>query len=113
MGKKSAPAYANIFMADWEREALQITEKKPTQIFRRHLGGLDPFPAGILEICGSIQVTAEINEKQITFLDTVTFKGQEFDKTRVLDTKVFFKPTDTHALLHRKSYHPKHTLRIN
>lgn len=28
MGKKFAPAYANIFMADWEREALQITEKK-------------------------------------------------------------------------------------
>lgn len=29
MGKKFAPAYANIYMADWEQGALQKCEKKP------------------------------------------------------------------------------------
>lgn len=43
------------------------------------------------------------------FLDTTTFKGPDFEKTRHLDIKVFFKPTDTHALLHRTSHHPTHT----
>lgn len=28
-----------------------------------------------------------------------------------LGTRVYFKPTDTHALFHKSSYHPKHTFR--
>lgn len=28
-----------------------------------------------------------------------------------LQTKVYFKPTDTYALLHKSSYHPKHTFK--
>ena len=43
------------------------------------------------------------------FLDVTTFKGPDFDTTGKLDTKVFFKPTDSHALLHYSSFHPKHT----
>ena len=45
------------------------------------------------------------------FLDVTTFKGPDFDATGQLDTKVFFKPTDSHALLHYTSFHPKHTFR--
>ena len=29
----------------------------------------------------------------------------------ILQTRVFFKETDTHQLLHKNSYHPKHTTR--
>ena len=43
------------------------------------------------------------------FLDVTTFKGPDFNTTGRLDTKVFFKPTDSHALLHYSSFHPKHT----
>lgn len=32
-----------------------------------------------------------------------------FQKTNILEIKVFFKETDTHALLHKSSYHPRHT----
>lgn len=28
-----------------------------------------------------------------------------------ISTKVYFKPTDCHALLHKSSYHPKHTFK--
>ena len=45
------------------------------------------------------------------FLDVTTFRGPDFDITGQLDTKVFFKPTDSHALLHYSSFHPKHTFR--
>jgi hypothetical protein len=34
-----------------------------------------------------------------------------FGNTGILDTKVFFKSTDTHQLLHKSSFHPKHTFR--
>ena len=30
---------------------------------------------------------------------------------KTLDTKVYFKPTDTHRLLHKTSYHPGHTFK--
>ena len=32
-------------------------------------------------------------------------------RIKKLDTKVYFKPTNTHELLHQSSYHPKHTFR--
>ena len=43
------------------------------------------------------------------FLDTVVYKGNRFEKTGTFDTKVYFKPTDTLALLHKKSHQPNHT----
>jgi len=30
---------------------------------------------------------------------------------KILKTRVYFKPTDTHQLLHATSFHPKHTTR--
>jgi hypothetical protein len=45
----------------------------------------------------------------INFLDVTVYKGTEFQQRGILDTKVYFKPTDTHELLHKSSYHPKHT----
>lgn len=33
------------------------------------------------------------------------------DEKWSLGTRVYFKPTDTHALLHKTSHHPKHTYR--
>ncbi|MGL5565305.1 MAG: GIY-YIG nuclease family protein, partial [Plesiomonas sp.] len=59
----------------------------------------------------SIRVKAVLEECAIDFLDTTVYKGQGFQDTGILDTKVFFKETDTHALLHRQSYHPRHTFR--
>ena len=55
-----------------------------------------------------INLKPTIHDSQIDFLDVTIFKGPNLTQNK-LDTKVFFKPTDTHELLHRTSYHPRHT----
>ena len=52
---------------------------------------------------------ATLNKQKIDFLDTIIFKDSE-NENRLLTT-VFFKPRDTHQLLHKDSFHPKHTFR--
>lgn len=56
----------------------------------------------------SIKVEATVSETKTDFLDITIFKGPNFPHTGILDTKMFFKPTDSHSLLHKKSFHPKH-----
>ena len=58
-----------------------------------------------------ITVKAELSSESMHFLDTVVYKGNIFKETRTLDTKVYFKPTDTLELLHKKSQHPNHTFK--
>ena len=53
MGKKFAPAYANIFMANWEEEVFPKCHIKPTHYLRyldEHLGDLAWFGGGIYHI---------------------------------------------------------------
>lgn len=38
-------------------------------------------------------------------------RDPNFEKSGQLDFKVYFKDTDTHSLLHRNSFHPKHTFK--
>lgn len=45
----------------------------------------------------------------IDFLDTTVYKNPNFNQDGKLETKVFFKKTDTHALLYKTSFHPRHT----
>lgn len=121
MGKKFAPAYANIFMANWEKEALAKCQQKPV-CYLRYLDDVwgiwtgsekefEEFVAILNSHDPSIKLKAEINKQSIDFLDTTVFKGPDFQKDFKLDVKVFFKSTDTHALLHKHSFHPKHTFR--
>lgn len=121
MGKRFAPSYANIFMADWEEKALQKCPKKPIHYFRylddifgiwtfseedfqeffHILDGHDP----------SIRLKHTLHTNHVNFLDTTVYKGPLFKETQTLDIKVYFKETDTHALLFKSSFHPKHTYR--
>lgn len=121
MGKKFAPNYANIFMANWEKEALAKCTKQP-QVYFRYLDdifliwphSLDDFQDFFNTLNShepTIKLKQTISDTSINFLDVTVYKGGQFQRTKQLDTKVFFKPTDTHELLHRDSYHPKHTFR--
>lgn len=56
----------------------------------------------------AIKLKHTIDQRQINFLDTSFFSPSTTSYTNLL-TKVYFKATDTHALLHKNSYHPKHT----
>lgn len=119
MGKKFAPSYANIFMADWEESALDLCPLKPKQYFRflDDIWGIwthskEDFLTFIHLLNShhkSIKIKYTLEDTFVNFLDTVTYKGTQFTQNSQLDIKVYFKDTDTHALLHKESFHPKHT----
>lgn len=91
MGKRFAPAYAKL----------------PTCYFRYldDIQGLwDHTEEDIFEFVNTLnghhessKIKWELKTNELNFLDTTVFKGPEFEKTGRLDTKVFFKLTDTHA----------------
>jgi len=121
MGKKFAPNYANIFMAEWEAGALNKCSKKP-KCYLRYLDDIfiiwqhskeefTDFFNTLNSHHPNIKLKANIGENSISFLDVTIFKGEKFRQTGKLDTKVYFKPTDTHELLHKSSYHPPHTFK--
>ena len=119
MGKKYAPNYANIFMANFEFEVLEKAPHKPKFYGRFLDDGFMLWQHGrkqldkLLEIFNShdesIKIKAEISDMSVDFLDVTVFKGPRFKNHNILDTKVHFKPTDTHELLDHHSFHPKHT----
>jgi len=121
MGKKFAPNYANLFMAQWEREALAKTPNLPL-LYKRFLDDIfmiwthgrkafEEFFQILNTHHPSITLKYEIHDKQIDFLDTTAFKGPRFAERGILDTKVYFKPTDSRKLLDKSSFHPRHTFR--
>lgn len=118
MGKKFAPAYANIYMANWEETALNATPIKPLSYYRflDDIWGIwndseESFISFVNDLNShhpSITLKHTISSSEINFLDILTYKGPKFGNTGILDFKVFFKETDTHALLHHSSHHPQH-----
>jgi len=56
----------------------------------------------------SIKLTHNISQSEIEFLDICIYKHITHSSVS-LGTRVHFKPTNTHRLLHKHSFHPKHT----
>lgn len=119
MGKKFAPAYANIFMAEWEEKILSEVPTKP-EIWKRFLDDcfliwlasreeLTDFFNILNNDNPSIKLKYEVSDTHVEFLDTTVFKGDDIETTHRLSTKLFRKPTDTMELLHKESFHPPHT----
>jgi hypothetical protein len=117
MGKKWAPHYCDIYMAKFEKDAMAKCPLKPLlyerfldDVFMVWTHGLKEFDK-FLDIFNShqppIKFKAEISSLSANFLDTTVFKSPENEQK--LCTKVYFKPTDTHQLLFKGSFHPKHT----
>jgi len=119
MGKRFSPNFANIFVADWEEKALSKSNKQPL-LYLRYLDDIfiiwqhskEAF-WDFFDILNNqdpnIRLKAEISDTSIDFLDVTVYKGKKFQNSELLDYKIFFKPTDSHQLLHSESFHPKHT----
>lgn len=98
MGKKFAPAYANTYMANWEETVLPNCQYKPTHYFRFLDDTWGTWPHreekfhDYLQILNdhheAIKVKRVLNDKEIIFLDTPTYKSPQFDKTGKLDIRV-------------------------
>ena len=53
----------------------------------------------------TIKSTAEISDKEITYLDTVVYKGERFQKGTILDIKTHYKSAETFQYTHYTSCH--------
>jgi hypothetical protein len=60
-------------------------------------------------IIPGIVITLNVSPSSVNFLDTTVFKRATNTNESELLTKVYFKETDTHQLLHKDSFHPLHT----
>jgi hypothetical protein len=72
---------------------------------------LKEFEVFLNNLIPGIKVTLVIRSQAAEFLDILIYKQWMVNQT-VLKTRFFFKPTDTHQLLHSRSFHPKHTCRV-
>ena len=81
MGKKFAPNYANLFLAEWEEKALEKCVLKPS-VYWRFLDDifydLGTLQGRLLQICENFTVKAELSSESMHFLDTVVYKGNRF-----------------------------------
>lgn len=119
MGTDFAPHYADTVLAKFERQVLAECQFKPL-VFLRYLDDIflvwqhghekfNDFLHQLNNHAPPIKFKAEVHQFSVDYLDTTVFKDP--DNPLKLLTKVFFKPTDTHQLLHKHSFHPKHTFK--
>ena len=118
MGHSYSVPYSNIYMADWEKGALLKCIILPI-LFKRFIDDIILFWShGFAKFLSffntldshdpNIKLTYTYQLNSIDFLDITIYKGLQFQVSGILDTRVYFKPTDSHELLHTSSFHPKH-----
>ena len=119
MGRKFAPSCANIYLRKFDDRAMNGFHIHPL-LYGRFLDDIFGLWPGTLaelreyedylnNLIPGIKVKFTARRDIIEFLDTQVYKTTDDQGNCVLATKVYFKPTDTHQLLHRHSFHPKHT----
>ena len=98
-----------ISMAEWERTAFtKCTNFYVTWMIFLIFFSFNEFVA-ILN-SHQPQIKLKCNLQSVKFLDTeVFFTPVLGGVNKRLATKVYFKATDRHTLLHKTSYHPQHT----
>lgn len=108
-------------MSEWEWEALAKCNNKPSFFlhFLDDIIGAWPhdisvFPNFINKLNNhrsSIKLKYTIDAHQVNFLDTTVFFQPINATHKQMLTKVYYKATDTHSLLHKASFHPKPTFK--
>ena len=112
MGHCYAPSYANIYMSEWEREALAKCPFQPSLYlhFLDDIIGVWPHSENDFKIFikilndhhPSLNIKHTLDPHLIHFLDTTIQLIPISMSQNKLISHVYFKPTDTHALLHYK-----------
>ena len=120
MGIPYAPSLANIYMVKFDKEANTGFQSRPILYFRfiddvffvwcDTEENLRLFQSFLNSLIPGIEITLNWSKVEVNFLDTVVYKLPS-ENGDTIATKLYFKPTDTHQLLHCKSLHPKHTFR--
>jgi len=120
MGKAFAPNLANLYLRDIDLSvsqfAVDLYSRFIDDIFLIWLATLDElhqFETFINNIIPGIHISFSVNQQHIEFLDVLVYltpspHNLDFN---IINTRVFFKDTDTHQLLQPSSHHPIHTTR--
>ena len=118
MGLSCSTSLANIFLLHFDNRAMNSFRIKPKNYFRFSDGIFFRFRGSREELLeyemflNNLIPNITLSFTQILvkadFLDVSVFKFVSKHKC-TLQTNVFFKDTDTHALLYNSSYHPYHT----
>ena len=113
MGTRMAPSFANLFMREFERKALEGYVDKPFLWFRyiddilmvwtHGNEKLESFMAYLNSIHPTIKFTSKRSTISIPFLDVKILL-----ENGKIETDLYCKPTDKQYLLHSSS-HPYHT----
>ena len=123
MGKNYAPGLADLYLEEMDQAATNGEYHSLIRLYFRFLDDVNFVWTGSIEelklfeiylnsIIPGIRVALNYSATEINFLDTTIYKKFERcdgNDDVILCTKVYFKETDTHQLLHRLSFHPKHT----
>ena len=122
MGKSYAPGLADLYLEEFDYKACNEFKITPLLYFRflddvfsimiATTTEVKEFENYLNSLIPGIKITLEYSSVSVNFLDTTVYKSlHSNDGSCALYTKVFFKETDTHQLLHKSSFHPKHTFR--
>ena len=114
IGTICAPSYANIFMGRFEETQIYPRIVK-TLIFLQHIDDLffiwkgteaelKTFLNEINKVHPTIKFDYHASKHKVNFLDLTIYK----DASGKLATKLYTKPTDRQAYLHKKSAHQSH-----
>ena len=120
MGLRFSPGMANVYLIDFDAKAISYVINPIN--YRRFLDDIFFVWPGSIEqlttfqdylntIEPGIHVTFSYHKTRINFLDVTVFKHIENNGLITLQTMPYFKPTDSHQLLHKSSFHPRHTTR--
>ena len=119
MGSKLAPAYANTFMGQLEKNILDTSPLRPSY-YRRFIDDvfmiwphskedLDKFMVHMNKASHSIKFTHESSQEEVVFLDVVVYKDTTKQDNTTLHTKTHIKPTNKQLYIREDSYHPPGT----
>jgi hypothetical protein len=119
MGKTYAPGLADLYLEHFDEVASNGFHIRPLLYFRflddtffvwtGTLEQLREYETFLNQIIPGIVITLNVSPVAVNFLDTTVYKKNLTLMESKLLTKVYFKETDTHQLLHRDSFHPQHT----
>lgn len=123
MGKSYAPGLADLYMQELDNKACLDFNPDLIDFYFRFLDDifftwygsmaeLKDFENYLNTLIPGIKISFNTSIDKVNFLDTTVYKSFNNDAGQaILLTKVFFKETDTHQLVHKLSFHPKHTFR--
>jgi hypothetical protein len=121
MGKSYAPGLADLYLQELDHKACYDSTLLDSYfrflddiffIWYGSVAELKEFENYLNTLIPGIKISFNFSTTSVNYLDTTIYKSNDSTgEHSTLLTKVYFKETDTHQLVHKLSFHPKHTFR--